>query len=118
VTGPTPLPGSDLRRPARVRGPGVLVRSTVALADLLAAGVLVLGVVLLTAMVVLPSAGNGAWNETTGPGWGRVAAHLGVGLAGGTGGRLARRASPGLRIAVAVATVVAVLAVLALSWWR
>lgn len=118
MTGATPRPQPDLRRQPGVRGPGVLVRSIAALADLLAAGVLVLGVALLVAMLVVPSAGSGAWNETTGPGWSRVAAHLGVGLAGETAGQLTRRASPGLRIAVAIATVVAVLAVLALSWWR
>jgi hypothetical protein len=113
MTGTTPSPLPDVRR-----RPGLIGRFTVALGDLLAAGALVLGVGLLVAMLLLPSAGTGAFDGTSGPGWGRVAAHLAVGILGEAAGQWARRTARPVRTPVAGVTVGAVLVVLALSWWR
>ncbi len=115
MTDTTPMPGVGAQTAHR---PALFGRFTVTLGNLLAAGALVLGLGLLVAMLVLPSAGVAAYDSTTGPGWGRVVAHLAVGVAGEVAGQLARRRPRPVRIAVAAVTVVAVLAVLALSWWR
>ena len=112
MTDTTPMPVVTRHRPA------LIGRFTVGLAGLLAAGALVLGLALLVAMVVLPAPGTGSFDATTGPGWGVVAAHLGVGVVGGAAGQWARRGPWTGRVAVAVVVVVAVLVVLALSWWR
>lgn len=104
--------------PAVRRQPALIGRFTVALGGLFAAGVLVLGLALLVAMLVLPSAGTGAYDATAGPGWGRVSAHLAVGVIAEGAGVFARRRSHPVRVGVAGVTVLAALAVLALSWWR
>ena len=110
---PDPVPAAgaaaDPGRPARG------LRLLDGLAGLLAAGVLVLGVVLLLAALIAPSllaaAGLGS---ADGPGWDRVLAHLGVGVAGELVVRF-RRSWPTAVRAIADCAVVSV-AVL-LIWW-
>jgi len=112
VTDTTPMPLPAVRRPSPAG------QSVVVAGDLLAAGMLVLGLALAVAMIVLPAPGTGPYDSTSGPGWGPVAAHLAVGVLGEAGGQLARRRAHRLRMTVAGLTIVAALVVLALSWWR
>lgn len=112
MTDTAPMPLAAVRRPA------LIGRFTVALAGLLAAGALILGIGLLIAMLVLPAPGTTAVDGTTGPGWPRTVAHLVIGILAELGGQWARRGRWPVRVAVAAVTVVAVLTVLALSWWR
>ncbi|MGS0684172.1 hypothetical protein ACVBEQ_03255 [Nakamurella sp. GG22] len=89
-----------------------------ALAGLLAAGLLVIGVVLLLAELIaptaLPAAGLG---PAAGPGWSSVLAHLVVGGAGEVVVRLRDRWPVGVRAGADAAVIVAVLAVLWWHWW-
>lgn len=101
--------------PARPLPHALIGRFTVSLAGLLAAGCLVLGVALLVLALVAPS-GSGL-QATTGPGWPRVVWHLAVGALAELGTQLVRRRAWPLRVAVAGAVIVAVLAVLAFAWW-
>jgi hypothetical protein len=112
VTDTTPMPLPAVRRPSPAG------RFVVLTGDLLAAGMLVLGLGLAVAMIVLPAPGTGPYDSTSGPGWGPVAAHLAVGVLGEVGGQLARRRARPVRITVAALTIAAALLVLALSWWR
>ncbi len=104
--------GSTTRRPA------LIGRFTVTLADLLAAGSVVFGIGLIVVMLTGASAGTGAYDATTGPGWTRSIAHLAVGIVGEATGQFARRRPWKVRVTLAVPTIAAVLVVLALSWWR
>lgn len=114
MTDTTPMPVPDLDR----RRPALIGRFTATLADLLAAGALVLGIGLALSMLVLPAPGDADYDATSGPGWPRVVAHLVVGIVGEVAGQLARRRAWPVRVVQAVLTVAAVLAVLTLSWWR
>ena len=88
------------------------------MAGLLSGGVLVLGLVLLLSQLFAPSLlGGTGYAAATGPGWWRVVAHLAVGLAGEAGVLLRGRTPTTARAAVAVATIVAAIVVLATSWW-
>lgn len=82
-------------------------------AGLLSGGLLLLGVILLVLQVVAPQVVDGA----DGPGWGRAICHLLVGAAGECGRGARRRFPLPVRAAVAGATVLAVLVVLAVQWW-
>lgn len=102
-----PLPTTRMDPP---RG----VRAIELVAGLVGSGMLWLGVVLLVLQLVTPQQIDGA----NGPGWGTVVAHL---LVGGLAeaGRGARRKVPvPARVAISVLTILAVLAVLVISWWR
>ncbi|MDQ6658811.1 MAG: hypothetical protein M3Z00_11410 [Actinomycetota bacterium] len=100
--------------PTARRDPPGGVRAVELVAGLLGSGMLLLGVVLLVLQLLTPHLIDGA----DGPGWGRVLAHLLVGVAA-EGARGARRTFPvPARVAVGVLTVLAVLAVLVFTWWR
>lgn len=115
-TAPMPLPGP--LPDERTQRPALIGRFAATLADLLAAGTLILGLGLVAVMLVLPAPGTTAFDATTGPGWSRAVAHLAVGIAGEAAGQFARRRSWPTRVTLAVVTVVAVSVVLTLSWWR
>lgn len=89
-----------------------------AVAGLLSAGMLVLGLALLVSQLFGAALlGGTGLSAATGPGWWRVAAHLAVGAAGETGVLLRRRLAVGPRAAIAGGTVVAALAVVVAAWW-
>lgn len=85
------------------------------LAGLLAAGILLVGVLLLVSALIAPgllaAAGLG---PADGPGWDRVLAHLGVGVAGELVVRLRRGWPMPVRIGADSAVTVAAVA---LIWW-
>lgn len=85
------------------------------LAGLLAAGVLVVGIILLLAAVIAPgavaAAGLGVAN---GPGWARVIAHLAVGTVGELVVLLRHRWPRPVRVLADAAVVLAALLVI---WW-
>ena len=96
-------------------GSGRWVRFLDALAGLLSAGVLVVGIVLLLAAVIAPSAVAAAGlGVADGPGWDRVIAHLAVGAAGEVVVLLRRRWPTVVR---GLADAVVVLAALMVIWW-
>ena len=97
---------------------GPLVRGLDLLAGLLSAGLLVVGVVLLLAQLLAPSALSLAgWGQATGPGWARVAAHLVVGVGGELVVRLRARLFPAARATADTVVVVAGVVVVARTWW-
>ena len=97
---------------------GTRTRLLDALAGMLAAGLLVIGVVLLLAVLIaptaLPAVGLG---PAAGPGWSSVLAHLAVGGAGELVVRLRGRWSTGVRAGADATVIAAVLAVLWWQWW-
>ncbi|MDQ2847592.1 MAG: hypothetical protein M3Y77_14865 [Actinomycetota bacterium] len=100
--------------PTASQDPPRAVRAVELAAGLAGSGMLLLGVVLLVLQLLTPRLIDGAH----GPGWGPVLAHLLVGgLAEGARGARRRIAVPA-RVAVAVLTILAVLAVLVFTWWR
>lgn len=90
------------------------LRTAEAIAGLLGGGLALLGVVLLLVQLIAPL----VIDDAGGPGWGVVAAHLLVGAAAETARGFRNRLPVVARRALAGATVVAVLLVLLLSWWR
>ena len=108
--------GSDPLVPARP--PALIGRFVVALAGLLSAGCLLLGIALAILQVAAPRLGGTGLEYATGPGWPAAAATLAVGSLGEAAFWLTVRSSRPIRIAVATGVVLAVLAVLALVWWR
>lgn len=115
---PVPAAGPSWTAPPVPPRRALIGRFTVTLGGLLAAGCLVLGVLLVILMVVVPRTGGTGIDVSTGPGWTRAGWHLGVGIAGAAAQQWARRRSWPLRLLVAVVVIAAVLAVLALSWWQ
>ncbi len=97
--------------------PALIGRFTVALAGLLAAGCLLLGLTLLVLVIVVPGTGGAGIGSSSGPGWTRAGWHVGVGLLAEVGLGLTQRRAWPLRVSVATGVIVAVLAVLALAWW-
>jgi len=102
-----------------VSPPRRAVRILDAVAGLVSAGTLVVGVVLLTmavsAPVVLERAGLGA---ADGPGWWRVLAQLGVGMAGELVVRSRRPWPDGRRAAADLVVIAGCLTVIWWVWWR
>ncbi|WP_037362108.1 hypothetical protein [Nakamurella lactea] len=94
--------------------PGRGLRALELTAGLAGGGLLLLGVVLLLLQFVAPQLIDGA----DGPGWPAVLAHLLVGGAGEAGRGLRSRFPTWARALLAGLTVLAVLAVLVLFWWR
>lgn len=108
-------PGAD---PAPDGRPGPVVRALDGLTGLLAGGMLVLGVVLALAQLVAPAVLSAAgWGVATGPGWGRVVAHLVVGGAGEAIYRTRARRHGLRRVLPDLAVVVAAVVVIAVTWW-
>jgi hypothetical protein len=108
-----------MRPPAVAALPGRRLRFLDGLAGLVAAGMLVLGVLLavaaLTAPAVLSRVGLG---PATGPGWVAVALHL---LVGGTGEvviRLRRNWGPRARLAADLSVILVAMVVIWWAWWR
>jgi hypothetical protein len=114
TSGRLPDPEPAAAPPDRVR-PSFGIRFLDGLAGLLAAGILLVGVLLMVAALVAPgllaAAGLG---PADGPGWGRVLAHLGVGVVG----ELVVRLRGGWPMATRIGADAAVtVAVLVLIWW-
>jgi hypothetical protein len=95
--------------------PGPAIRTLDALAGLLSAGILLVGVLLLLAAVIaptaLPAAGLGI---ASGPGWSSVAVHLAVGVTGELVVLRRRGWPPAVR---AGADLVVIAAALLVLWW-
>lgn len=91
-----------------------VLRAVEACAGLLGGGLALAGVVLLLLQLLAPA----VIDDAVGPGWGVVAAHLLVGAAAESARALRRRLPVPARALVAGVTVLAVLAVLLLCWWR
>jgi hypothetical protein len=102
-----------------VVGPdGRLLRTVEAVARLLSGGLLVLGLALLVLQLVAPDLVPGTGFEApTGPGWGRIAAHLAVGATGEAAAAARSRLPRAARGVLATAAIVAVFAVLWFAWW-
>lgn len=115
TSGPLPAPEPATDRDAR---PHRAVRVLDGIAGLLAAGILLLGVLLLASALVAPSLLAAAdLGAADGPGWDRVALHLGVGVVGELVVRFRRRWPTTLRVGADVAVVLAAIAVIGWSWW-
>lgn len=116
---PPRYPAPTVRRRGTRGRPAGVVRALEAVAGVLGAGVLVVGLVLLLAQIVAPRIWPGpGLGAAAGPGWGRVALHLVVGAAAeiirGT-----RRSSGGtVRGLLAGAMVLAVIVVCWVAWWN
>lgn len=93
---------------------GRVLRAVEASAGLLGGGLALGGIVLLLVQLLGPV----VIDEAVGPGWGVVAAHLLIGAAAESARSVRRRLSVPVRALVATLTVLAVLTVLLLSWWR
>ena len=110
-----PNTGDRARDVVNSSGPGRWMRFLDALAGLLAAGGLVVGIILLFAALIAPAAVAAAGlGVADGPGWDRVLAQLAVGVAGETVVLLRRRWSTVIRVLADSAVVVAALLVI---WW-
>jgi uncharacterized membrane protein len=95
-----------------------LVRGLDLLAGLLAAGLQVVGGLLLLAQLLAPSLLSLAgWGQAGGPGWSRVAAHLVVGVGGELVVRFRTRLGAPARATADTAVVVAGVALIAWAWW-
>jgi hypothetical protein len=94
-----------------------VVRVLDALAGLLAAGVVVLAILLLAAQLIAPSALTAGWGPATGPGWPRVVAHLVVGAAGELVVRFRGRLPGPARATADAAVVVAAVVLVGCGWW-
>ena len=113
------LPPLPTERPAAPpRPPALIGRFAVSLGGLLAAGCLLLGVGLLVLAIVVPRTGGSGIDVATGPGWPRTVWHLLVGALAEVGVWLGYRRSWPVRVAVGTVSSIAVLVVMALSWWR
>ncbi len=98
--------------------PGPLLRTVEVVAGLLSGGLLILGLALLALQLLAPELAPGTGLATpSGPGWWRVAAQLGVAIAGELVVLARRRASRRWRYLLASMVIVAVLAVLWFAWW-
>jgi hypothetical protein len=114
-TGESKVPGVEAAGVVNSAGPGRWVRFLDALAGLLSAGVLVVGIILLLASLIAPSAVAAAGlGVADGPGWDRVIAHLVVGAAGELVVLLRRRWPTFFG---AMADVVVIVAALPVIWW-
>jgi hypothetical protein len=79
----------------------------------------VAGVVLVALQLIVPAVTSGTGlDASTGPGWGRALAHLGVGALAELLRSQRRQLPAYLRVAAAVLVLIAVAAVLWFSWWR
>lgn len=94
--------------------PGRALRGVELMAGLAGGGLLLLGLILLGLQLLAPQ----LVSDATGPGWGTVSAHLAVGAVAETGRGLRARWVPGVRAGAAVLTILAVIGILALCWWR
>lgn len=114
-TEPLPRIPADHPRSAPARGG---LRALEVVAGLLSAGLVVIGVALivlqLVAADIAPGTGLAA---ASGPGWGRALGQLAVGLVGEVVVALRKRLGHASRTYLAVGVMVAVAAVLWLSWW-
>ena len=98
--------------------PAPAIRVLDMLAGLLAAGVLVVGVVLLLAALIAPSVLSAAGlGGATGPGGGRVIAHLTAGLLGELVVRFRGSWSTSVRVIADVAVIAAAVTVIGWAWW-
>lgn len=87
------------------------------LAGLLAAGMLVLGTLLLLAALIAPGVLSAAGlGEASGPGWSRVVAHLAIGVVGELVVRLRPGRPPVVRMLADAVVVLTSLAVLGWAW--
>lgn len=105
-----PLPIAERTSALPSRG----TRALELIAGLAGGGLLLLGVGLLVLQLVVPQ----VIDDADGPGWGPALAHLLVGGAAETGRAFRGRLSVPLRLTVATVTILAVIAVLVLIWWR
>jgi hypothetical protein len=88
------------------------------LAGLFAAGMLVVGVLLLLAAIIAPGLLDAAGlGPALGPGGPTVIAHLVVGVGGELAIRLRRRWPPAGRVVVDCVIIAAAVIVLARTWW-
>jgi hypothetical protein len=89
-----------------------------AVAGVLSAGVLLLGLVLSVAQVLAPRLGGTGLEAAVGPGWDRAVATLAVGVVGELLRALRRRLAVAARAAVAVVVLLGIGALLWFTWWR
>ena len=123
MTAGPPLPGageptaadrSDGARPDGTR-PARGLRVLDVVSGLLSAGILFVGLILLSAALIAPAAVAAAGlGVADGPGWARVIAHLGVGVAGELVVLLRDRWPVVVR---ALADTIVVIAALTVIWW-
>lgn len=114
TAGPTPPPGAGPVAAPQRRGLRLLDR----IAGLVAAGMLLVGVLLLVAAFVAPAVLPGlGLGPADGPGWWRVGGHLLVGVAGELVVHRRRNWSPPVRVTADLCVVIAAVAVIWLAWW-
>lgn len=108
------VPAAEPVRPV----PNRAVRGLRALAGLLSAGMVLLGLGLLVLRFVVPALRDGTGiDESTGPGIAEIAAVLGAGVGGEFARIRSRRATVGAQAWLAVAVVLVSLAALWFAWW-
>lgn len=95
------------------------VRVADGIAGLLSGGLLLVGIALLAAQLLAPSVlDDTGLARATGPGWGRVVAHLAVGAAGEIVVLCRGRLPVAARVCADIAVLLAVIAILWFAWWR
>jgi len=123
VTRPEGVPtmdGSDRQpdAPTAARPLPRWLRGLEAVAGVLSAGILLLGIGLVVAQLLAPRLGGTGLEAAVGPGWDRALAAVGVGLFG-EGFRVLRRRLPaGARAFIAIVVLLGVGALLWFTWWR
>lgn len=115
---PEPDGSAEVSSPAGAGRPAAGVRLLDGLAGLLAAGVLLVGLLLLVAALLAPTLLSTAeLGPADGPGWGRVIAHLGVGVAGELVVRFRRYWPAAGRVGADCAVILAAVVLLWWAWW-
>lgn len=114
TVGPTPPAGASSVVARQSRG----LRLLDGLAGVVAAGMLLVGLLLLVAGFVAPAVLPGmGLGPAGGPGWSRVAGHLLVGVAGELVVRGRRNWPPSVRVAADLGVVLAAVGVIWWAWW-
>jgi len=111
-------PPADSRASTDAARPSRWLRFLDGLAGLLAAGMVILGVLLLASGLIAPPVLSAAGlGPAAGPGWLRVGAHLLVGAAGELVVRNRRNWSPAVRATADLSVVLAAVVVIGWAWW-
>jgi hypothetical protein len=104
--------------PADTPRPAAVIRLLDALAGLLAAGSVLVGVLLLIAALAAPAVLDAVGlGPADGPGWGRVIAQLAVGLAGEVVVSLRGKWAAPVRVAADLTVICSAVAVISWVWW-
>jgi len=123
VTRPEGVPTVD-RSGGRAQPPTVArpvprwLRAVEAVAGVLSAGVLLLGLGLVVAQLVAPRLGGTGLEAAVGPGWDRAVAALAVGVLGELFRALRKRLPVGARAVIAVTLLLGIGALLWFTWWH